>query len=328
MAFPQSVSIGALTISPASFLAPIAEITDSPFRRIVRGFGGAGAVFTEMIPSDAYTRNIERTDFMVRFAESERPVFFQIVGKDPERMVMAAEMAQEAGADALDINMGCPSSTITRHGSGSALLRNPELAERIIRAVRKVTRIPLTVKIRSGWDMNSLNYREIGAMAEDCGVDAVFFHGRTRKQMYRDTVHLDHIADLKQQLTVPVIGNGDVVDLPSLERMLDTGCDGVMIARAAIKRPWIFAELAGGEPAGPEELLQLAVKQFEECIAEYPHRLALHKMKVFIGWYSKSLPHGKQLRMQLTRIHDTEAGMSLLTEYADQHGFSLQETDR
>jgi len=320
---PKSVQIGSLTIAPATFLAPIAEITDSPFRKIVRGFGGIGAVFSEMIPSDAYTRNIERTDFMARFSPEERPIFFQIVGRDPERMAMAAEMAQEAGADALDINMGCPSSTITRHGSGSALLRNPELAQQIVRAVRRVTRIPMTVKIRSGWDLSSLNYRDIGAMAQDCGVDAVFFHGRTKKQMYRDSVHLDHIADLKSRLTIPVIGNGDIVDRDSLDRMLGTGCDGIMIARAAIKRPWIFAELAGLPPAGPETLLHHATVQFQECLDTYPERLALHKMKVFIGWYSRSLPGGKHLRMQLTEVHDTETAMNLLAQYAESHGFHL-----
>lgn len=325
MVFPESVQIGSLSVRPATFLAPIAEITDSPFRRMVKQFGGVGAMFTEMIPSDAYTRQIERTRFMVQYTQKERPLIFQIVGKDPDRMARAAEMAREAGADAVDINMGCPSNTLTRHGSGAALLRDPDLARRIVQSVRNAIDIPLTIKIRSGWNDQSLVYREFGEMAESCGVDTVFFHGRTRKQMYRDTVQYDHIADLAGRLRIPVIGNGDIVDRASLERMLATGCNGIMIARAAIKRPWIFAELAGDEPESPERLVQLAWWQFHQCINLYPEKLALHKIKLFLGWYSKSLHRGKSLRMELSRIRNSSAGIDLLKQYAAEHGFSLPE---
>ncbi|MCK5879754.1 MAG: tRNA-dihydrouridine synthase family protein, partial [Holophagae bacterium] len=259
---PVSVTIGSLKVSPATFLAPIADITDGPFRRIVRAFGGVGAMFTEMISSDAYTRNCERTLHMAQFTEQEKPLFFQIVGKEPERMANAAEIAEKAGADAVDLNMGCPSSTITRHGSGSALLKDLKLAESIICAVRKRVSIPLTIKIRSGWNSQSLVFLEFGKMAEENGVDAIFFHGRTRKEMFRDTVHYEQIARLKSALSIPVIGNGDITNRETLNRMLETGCDGIMIARAAIKKPWIFAELTSGLQVSPESLLSIMEKQF------------------------------------------------------------------
>jgi len=315
MTHPSSVTIGNLTVSPATFLAPIAEVTDSPFRLLVRRFGGVGGLFTEMIPSDAYTRDIERTRFMVRHTEAEHPLFFQIVGKDPQRMADAARRSVDDGADAVDINFGCPSSTITRHGSGSALLRDLELAATIIRAVRQAVSCPITIKIRSGWDMTRLVYREMGAIAEAEGVDAVFFHGRTRKQMYRDTVHYDHIADLADRLSIPVIGNGDIVDRETLARMWGTGCAGVMIARGAIKRPWLFAELAGGEPVTPDVMLPLITEQFQAYATAYPPKLALHKMKIFMSWYSRALPGGKALRTALSGLHDCDGVLNLLSEY-------------
>ncbi len=312
---PELIRIGVLTVRPATFLAPIADITDGPFRRIVRTFGGVGAVFTEMISSDAYTRNCERTLHMANFSESEHPVFFQIVGKEPERMANAAEMAEAAGADALDINMGCPSSTITRHGSGSALLKDLKLAESIVSAVRKRISIPLTIKIRSGWDSRSLVFSDFGKMAEDNGVNAIFFHGRTRKEMFRDTVHYEQIALLKSQLSIPVIGNGDITDRETLNRMLKTGCDGIMIARAAIKKPWIFAELLSNLQVSPGSLFPIMEKQFMEITDIYPEKLALHKMKTVAGWYSRSIPGGKQLRVRLSHIHTIDDMMQLIEDF-------------
>ena len=299
---PAAVTIGSVTVSPATFLAPIADITDGPFRRIVREFGGVGAMFTEMISSDAYTRKCERTLHMARFTEQEKPLFFQIVGKEPDRMANAAEMAAAAGADAVDINMGCPSSTITRHGSGSALLKDLKLAELIVSAVRKRISIPLTIKIRSGWNNQSLVFPEFGKMAERNGVNVILFRGRTRKEMFRDSVHYDQIAQLKSMLSIPVIGNGDITGRESLSRMMDTGCDGIMVARAAIKKPWIFAELTSDTHVSPGFLLSIMEKQFLEMADIYPEKLALHKMKIFTGWYSRSIPGGKQLRVNLNKI--------------------------
>ncbi|NOZ12701.1 MAG: tRNA-dihydrouridine synthase family protein [Acidobacteria bacterium] len=315
---PGTVKIGTLTVKPATFLAPIADITDGPFRRIVRSFGDVGAVFTEMISSDAYTRSCERTLHMAAFTEDEHPIFFQIVGKDPARMAQAAILAETAGADAVDINMGCPSSTITRHGSGSALLKDLKLAESIVSAVRKQISIPLTVKIRSGWNRDSLVFSEFGKMAEENGVNAIFFHGRTRKEMFRDTVHYEDITRLKSECSIPVIGNGDIKDRDTLEKMMDTGCDGIMIARAAIKKPWIFAELLSGFRLSPKELISIMEKQFRELTEIYPEKLALHKMKTLSGWYSRSIPGGKKLRSGLNRIHSQAELTVLLSEFKNE----------
>ncbi len=312
---PETVSIGALTVKPATFLAPIADITDGPFRRIVRNFGGVGALFTEMISADAYTRNCEKTLHMTRFTEKERPLFFQIVGKDPERMAKAAELAAAAGADAVDINMGCPSNTITRHGSGSALLKDLKLAESIITEIRHRISIPLTIKIRSGWNHESLVFTEFGKMAEENGVNAIFFHGRTRKEMFRGTVHYNHIAILKSHVSIPVIGNGDIRDRGTMEKMLETGCDGIMIARAAIKKPWIFAELTSGCQVDAETLPDIMAKQFEEICAIYPEKTALHKMKTIAGWYSRSIAGGKSIRIQLNHIHSSDGMMQLVRSF-------------
>jgi len=311
----EKVQIGKLTISPSTFLAPIAEITDITFRKIVKRFGGVGAVFTEMISSEAYTRDNEKTEFLVNHCKEESPLFFQIMGTDPERMALCAVKLQDKGADAIDVNMGCPASNITKNGSGSALLRDLKLAEEIIKKVRNAVTIPFTIKIRSGWNDNDIVYNEVGKIAEDNGVDAVFFHGRTRKQMFSDTVRYEHIQNLKSLLKIPVIGNGDIKDEETLDKMIETGCDGIMIARAAIKKPWIFKELITGEKVESNVLRELIFEQFKEIESIYPENLAVHKMRSFLGWYSKSLDNGKQLRIRLNELKTINDVESLLQGY-------------
>lgn len=313
--FNKSVNIGDLSVSPPSFLAPIADISDTVFRSIVKEFGGVGAVFSEMISSDALTRGCEKTALMLRFSAQEKPIFFQIVGKDPVRMAMAARVAEDFGADGIDINMGCPSKNITKNGSGAALLTDLKLAENIIKAVRKSVSVPFTVKIRAGWNETSLVYREIGKIAENEGVDAIFFHGRTKKQMYSGTVNYEWIADLKQRLKIPVIGNGDITDFNSLLKMIETGCDGIMIARAAIKQPWIFAKLVEGKEFDYIILISIIEKHFKKLFELYPEQLAKHKMKLFLAWYSKSLPKGKRIRLKLNEAKSAVEVYRIFEEY-------------
>ncbi len=311
----KTLSIGNVNVSPPTFLAPIADISDSIFRQIVKRFGGVGLVFSEMISSDALTRGCEKTKLMLRFEEEERPIFFQIVGKDPERMAMAAKMIEDIGADGLDINMGCPSKNVTKTGGGSALLNDLPLAGRIIKRVRKSISIPLTVKIRAGWNENSLVYNEIGKIAQEEGAQAVFFHGRTRKQMYSGTVNYNWIADLKSRLNIPVIGNGDIVDRETLLKMLETKCDGIMIARGAIKKPWIFHSLLEDRDVEVEKLIEIIEAQFKKLVEFYPENLAKHKMKLFLSWYSRSLPHGKSIRLKLNDAKTTEEVAEILVKY-------------
>ncbi|BBB33234.1 tRNA-dihydrouridine synthase B [Thermotomaculum hydrothermale] len=311
----KKIKIGSLEVSPPTFLAPIADISDSVFRQIVKEFGGIGVVFSEMISADALTRGCKKTSFMLNFDFSEKPLFFQIVGKEPLRMAMAARMLEDLGADGIDINMGCPSKNVTKSGGGSALLMDLKKAEEIIRKVRKVLSIPLTIKIRAGWNENNLVYKEIGKIAENEGVDAVFFHGRTKKQMYSGNVNYEWIADLKSRLKIPVIGNGDIVGRESLLKMLETKCDGVMIARAAIKKPWIFKELLDNEKVEIEKLIEIIEKQFKRIMKIYPENLAKHKMKLFLSWYSRSLPKGKSIRLQLNDAKTSKEVLNVFENY-------------
>ncbi len=313
----KKVKIGSLEISPPTFLAPIADISDSIFRQIVKEFGGVGCVFSEMISADALTRGCKKTALMLNFDHTEKPIFFQIVGKDPLRMAMAARMLEDLGADGIDVNMGCPSKNVTKSGGGSALLTDLKKAEEIIKTVRRVLSIPFTIKIRAGWNENSLVYNEIGKIAENEGVDAIFFHGRTKKQMYSGSVNYEWIADLKSRVKIPVIGNGDIVDRESLIKMLETKCDGVMIARAAIKKPWIFKEILEGKEVEVETLLNIIEKQFKKLNEVYPENLAKHKMKLFLSWYSRSLPHGKKIRLQLNDAKTSSAVFDVFLKYKD-----------
>ena len=314
----KKVKIGSLEISPPTFLAPIADISDSIFRQIVKEFGGVGCVFSEMISADALTRGCKKTALMLNFDHTEKPIFFQIVGKDPLRMAMAARMLEDLGADGIDVNMGCPSKNVTKSGGGSALLTDLKKAEEIIKTVRRVLSIPFTIKIRAGWNENSLVYNEIGKIAENEGVDAIFFHGRTKKQMYSGSVNYEWIADLKSRVKIPVIGNGDIVDREeSLIKMLETKCDGVMIARAAIKKPWIFKEILEGKEVEVKALLNIIEKQFKKLNEVYPENLAKHKMKLFLSWYSRSLPHGKKIRLQLNDAKTSSAVFDVFLKYKD-----------
>ncbi len=314
----KNVRIGSLEISPPTFLAPIADISDSIFRQIVKEFGGVGCVFSEMISADALTRGCKKTALMLNFDHTEKPIFFQIVGKDPLRMAMAARMLEDLGADGIDVNMGCPSKNVTKSGGGSALLTDLKKAEEIIKTVRRVLSIPFTIKIRAGWNENSLVYNEIGKIAENEGVDAIFFHGRTKKQMYSGSVNYEWIYDLKSRVKIPVIGNGDIVDRESLIKMLETKCDGVMIARAAIKKPWIFKEILEGKEVEVKTLLNIIEKQFKKLQEIYPENLAKHKMKLFLSWYSRSLPHGKKIRLQLNDARTSSAVFDVFLRYKEE----------
>ncbi len=311
----KKLKIGNLEISPPTFLAPIADISDSIFRQIVKEFGGVGCVFSEMISADALTRGCKKTSLMLHFEHSEKPIFFQIVGKNPLRMAMAARMLEDLGADAIDINMGCPSKNVTKSGGGSALLMDLKKATEVIRSVKKVLSIPLTIKIRAGWNENSLVFKEIGKIAEQEGVSAVFFHGRTKKQMYSGSVNYKWISELKSELKIPVIGNGDIADRESFLKMLQTGCDGIMIARAAIKKPWIFNVLLENNEVDVKELIDLIERHFTKLKNYYPENLAKHKMKLFLSWYSRSLPGGKSIRLKLNNARTSDEVLTIFLEY-------------
>ncbi|OLD75705.1 MAG: tRNA dihydrouridine synthase DusB, partial [Ignavibacteria bacterium 13_1_40CM_2_61_4] len=237
--------IGSVPIDPPLILAPMAGITDQNFRRILKRIGGVGLVSMEFISSEALTRGSERTRSMMQYHPEERPLAIQIYGSDAARMSEAAAFVEALGADIVDINMGCPANKILKGCSGAALMRDLGIAERIIRACRDRVRIPLTVKFRLGLDDRQNNFLDLGRVCESNGVDAVALHARTARQMFGGRADWPRIRELKEALSIPVSGNGDVLTSADARAMWsETGCDGVMVGRGAMQNPWIFRQTA------------------------------------------------------------------------------------
>ena len=239
------LKVGPLFIAPPLFLAPMAGVTDRDFRLIVRRIGGVGVVTMEFLSSRGLTEGDQRVHRLMHFEEEERPLSIQIYGSDADTMAEAARMVEAHGADLCDINMGCPANKVLKGCAGAALMADLPLAERIIATVRKAIRIPLTVKFRLGMDDRRRNFLELGRICEANGVDAVAMHGRTARQGFRGEATWREIAELKEALSIPVLGNGDIKKAEDAVRMFrETGCDGVMIGRGATRNPWIFQQIA------------------------------------------------------------------------------------
>jgi nifR3 family TIM-barrel protein len=296
-------------VHPPLILAPMAGITDQYFRRILKRIGGVGVVSMEFISSEALTRGSERTRSMLRFHPEERPLAIQIYGSDAARMADAAAEVEALGADIVDINMGCPANKILKGCAGAALMGDLGLAGRILRACRDRVRIPLTVKFRLGLDDQRANYLDLGRLCQDSGADAVALHARTARQMFTGRADWDRIRRLKETLAIPVSGNGDIASPGDAISMLrETGCDGVMIGRAAMQNPWIFrqtaAALAGEEP-GPVTLLdrrEMMLGHFRLLRDREEEKFALHKIRTFTGWYTHGLPNGRHLRQKISSL--------------------------
>src|ERR1700674_2150394 len=240
---PASFQIRDLTIRPAAVLAPMAGVTDTLFRRVIRGLGGCGLLMTEFTSSEGITRSAKKTLRYLYFQEDEHPITAQLFGANPAVMAEAAKMVEDLGYDAVDINLGCPAKKVVKCG-GSGLLRDLPLLEDIFKAVRAAVKIPLTIKLRAGWDENSIVAVDVAKMAESLGVEGVAVHPRTRTQGYAGSADWNIIAAVKQTVKIPVIGNGDINKPEDAARMLnETGCDAVMIGRAAATNPWIFSQM-------------------------------------------------------------------------------------
>ncbi|MEC7241199.1 MAG: tRNA-dihydrouridine synthase family protein, partial [Myxococcota bacterium] len=238
--FPREFHIRDIRVAPNVVLAPMEGVTDLPFRRLIRHIGGVGLTCTEFIASSGLKKGHGKMWDMARFDADERPISIQIYGKDPKTMADAARIVEDLGANICDINMGCPSKKVCAHSGGSALMREPALALEIVRSVRAAIQIPLTVKMRSGFDADNRNAAELAYGCQEEGAEAVAIHWRTREDRYSGQRQVDRIAAAVQKLTVPVVANGDIVDLASAEAMFrDTGCAGIMIGRGAIRNPWL-----------------------------------------------------------------------------------------
>jgi tRNA-dihydrouridine synthase B len=251
------MKIGDLTLDTPFALAPMAGMTDTAFRRLVKRKGGCGLVVTEMVSSEGLVRGIDRTLEYAEYTEEERPVSIQIFGGDPAKMAAAAQIVEQMGADIVDVNMGCPVPKIAKHSAGCSLMREPEHAQAIIDAMVKAIRIPVTVKMRAGWDEGQINAPELAKRVADVGAAAIAVHGRTAAQSYTGSSDWELIARVAGAVGVPVFGSGDCVEPSQLIERLDGGIGGVLVGRGALRNPWIFqqaADLTTGRSADPASL--------------------------------------------------------------------------
>ncbi|AJP13334.1 TPA: tRNA dihydrouridine synthase DusB [Clostridioides difficile] len=318
------MKIGNLELKNKVFLSPMAGVTDLPFRLICKE-QGCGLLYTEMINGKALCYDDENTKKMLKIEEEEHPVAVQIFGSEPEFMGRAAEIMNDYSNEILDINMGCPAPKVVKNGDGSALMKNPKLAEEVLRAVVKNSKKPVTLKIRKGWDDNSVNAVEIAKIAEDCGISALAIHGRTREQFYTGKADWDIIAEIKKNLSIPVIGNGDVFTIEDSINMLDkTGCDAIMIGRGAQGNPWIFKRINHYMNTGeilPEptlnEKISTAIKHLKLAVEEHGEYVAVREMRKHIAWYLKGLRNSAKLRDEINKIEDYQEVVSKLEYYME-----------
>lgn len=314
LGLPVAFRIRDLVVDPAVVLAPMEGVTDLPFRRMVRAIGGTGLTWTEFIPSEGLARGEERWLRMADLDPEERPIAIQVYGRRPQVLAEAARFVQDQGATLVDINMGCPSKKVCAHSGGSALMREPALVAEIVRAVRAAVTVPLSVKMRSGFDPGQRNAPELAFICQEEGAEAITIHWRTRADGYGGERAVDKIAEAVDRLSVPVIGNGDVVDRASAQAMLrQTGCDGLMIGRGALRNPWIFRELGAwlrGEATavvGPADRLAVLEHYVAECRGVFggpgahrsPERATLGRLKQLAKHFLDAVPEGDAVRARV-----------------------------
>jgi tRNA-dihydrouridine synthase B len=297
------MKIGPIVLANPVISAPMAGITDKAFRVLARE-AGCGLVCTEMVSDQALLYGNPKTCNILNISGEASPVSIQIFGSNPDYMANAAEIAEDRGADIIDINMGCPTPKIVKNGEGAALMRDPWHAAEIVRAVVSRVKVPVTVKMRKGWDEKSVNAVELAKLVVDAGAVALTVHGRTRSQFYSGKADWEIIAAVKEAVAVPVIGNGDIWQPADALSMLElTGCDGIMIGRAALGNPWIFKRtlhlLKTGEympGPGPEERIKMALRHLNLLIENKGEQVAVWEMRKHAAWYTRGLPSAARIR--------------------------------
>lgn len=319
------MKIGNVELKNKVFLSPMAGVTDLPFRLMCKE-QDCGLLYTEMINAKALCYDDENTKKMLKIEEAEHPVSVQIFGSDPEFMGKAAQILNEYPNEILDINMGCPAPKVVKNGDGSALMKNPKLAEEVLKAVVKNSKKPVTLKIRKGWDDNSVNAVEIAKIAESCGISALAIHGRTREQYYSGSADWNIISEIKNNINIPVIGNGDVFSVEDAINMLDkTKCDAIMIGRGAQGNPWIFKRINHYMETGEilpeptmEEKMNTALRHLKLAVEEHGEYVAVREMRKHIAWYLKGLRNSARIRDEVNKIESYEGVVNKLNNYMEE----------
>ncbi len=321
------MNIGGVRLANPVIAAPMAGVTDRAFRSLARE-AGCGLVCTEMVSDQALIYGSARTETILGILGEPGPLAVQIFGSNPAYMERAAAMAAARGPQIIDINMGCPTPKIVRNGEGAALMRNPRLAYDVARAVVAAAGLPVTVKMRKGWDEDQVNAVELAVLMEKAGVSAVTVHGRTRSQFYSGRADWNIIGEVKRAVGIPVIGNGDVREPEDARRMLDqTGCDGVMVGRAAMGNPWVFAQiihyLETGEKLPPptrEERVSTALRHLDLLVGLKGEYIGVREMRKHAAWYLKGVPGAAGIRQDLNAARSREEMAGIIRRVVDRPG--------